>query len=179
MLAQAKSAKDKPIGEMPSYPIKISPEEVREYSKLTINYQNLRLKSGSTSLLPISCERGITGVLLIGDGTYRFAPQGGKVIEGRFKAAMLRFNPKDQAAIVSLDKGKKVTDRGTYEMSRHLLNDVFRHCWHQGMNALIPGERSIAAVLYSKEHGDLLISADEREAVAYSFTDRKMLYEKK
>jgi hypothetical protein len=34
-------------------------------------------------------------------------------------------------------------------------------------------------VLYSKEHGDLLISTDGRTATAYSFTDRKVLYEKK
>ena len=44
---------------------------------------------------------------------------------------------------------------------------------------LIPTKGAFAAVLYSQEHGDLLISDDERTAVAYSFSDRKPLYEKK
>jgi hypothetical protein len=38
---------------------------------------------------------------------------------------------------------------------------------------------AFAAVLYSKEHGDLLISDAGKEIVAFNFTERKALYERK
>jgi hypothetical protein len=38
---------------------------------------------------------------------------------------------------------------------------------------------AFAAVLYSKEHGDLLISDAGKEIVAFNFTSRKTLYERK
>jgi hypothetical protein len=98
---------------------------------------------------------------------------------------MLRLNPEEQAAIVPLEKGERVSDRGTWEMSRHLLQVVIRHCWQstkeggRRQEVLIPPKGAFAAVLYSKEHGDLLISGDERTSIAYNFTERKALYEKK
>jgi hypothetical protein len=178
-LGPAASAQNQPAGRMPSYPIEIAPEKVYEYRDLNIDVRDLRLDSHTVSVVPISCERGITGIVLIGNGTFRYTPEGRKPIEGQFRAAMLRFNPQDQASLISLDKGKKVTDRGAAEMSRHLLSVVFGHCWHSGRQALIPPKGSIAAVLYSKDHGDLLISDDQKTAIVYSFTERKTLYEKK
>ena len=44
---------------------------------------------------------------------------------------------------------------------------------------LIPSKGAFAAVLYSKEHGDLLISDAGKEIVAFNFTERKGLYERK
>ena len=92
---------------------------------------------------------------------------------------MPRFNPADQAAIISFDNGKKARDVGATEMSRHMLLTVLRHCYHRGTEVLIPSKGAIAAVLYSKEHGDLLISDAGKEIVAFNFTERKALYERK
>jgi hypothetical protein len=49
----------------------------------------------------------------------------------------------------------------------------------QSQEVLIPSKGAFAAVLYSREHGDLLISDAGKEVVAFSFTDRKALYERK
>ena len=58
-------------------------------------------------------------------------------------------------------------------MSRHLLSVIFRHCWQRGGNqALIPPKGSIAAVVYSKDHGDLLISDDGVAPAVYNFTEK-------
>jgi hypothetical protein len=92
---------------------------------------------------------------------------------------MLRFNPPDGDAILPAEGGTKVTDRGAHEMSRHLLNDAFHQCYHKGMDALLPPEGAIAAVLYSAEHGNLLITDTPGVAVAYNFTDRQRVYERK
>jgi len=48
--------------------------------------------------------------------------------------------------------------------------------WKQ---ALIPTKGSISAVLYSRDHGDLLISTDKQTAIVYNFTERKTLYQRK
>ena len=56
---------------------------------------------------------------------------------------------------------------------------VFGHCWHRGKEALIPPSGAISAVLYSKDHGDLIISDDKQTATVFNFTERKALYQKK
>jgi hypothetical protein len=178
-LGPAASAQNQPADRMPSYPIEIAPEKVYECRDLNIGVRDLRIDSNTVSVVPISCERGITGIVLIGKGTFRYTPEGRKPIEGQFCAAMLRFNPEDQTSIIPLEQGKKVTDRGAAEISRHLLSVVFGHCWHSGKQALIPPKGSISAVLYSKDHGDLLISDDKQTAIVFNFTERKTLYQKK
>lgn len=178
-------AQGKPGDPMVSYPFKIDPDDVYELPELTVDYRDFHLKSGPVAVLPISSEPGITGAMVVGRGTFRYMPEEGKVIEGQFHAAVLRFNPAEWAKIVSTEKGKKVSDRGITEMSRQMLQVAIRHCWQsnkQGgriQEVLIPPKGAFAAVLYSKEHGDLLISFDERTATAFNFTDRKHLYEKK
>jgi RNA polymerase sigma factor (sigma-70 family) len=168
-----------------SYPYTIEPDNVREYPELTVNFRDLQLTSGPVVFVPIDCARGTTGVMLIGDGTFRFAPEKDKAIEGRFRAVLLRFNPMDLAALVSLEKGKNVRDVGAVEMTRHMLQTVLRHSYQSSreggrrIEVLIPKKGALAAVLYSKEHGDLLISGNGREVVVFNFTEGKTLYERK
>jgi hypothetical protein len=164
-LTSTAMAQDGPIKPLPTFPIEVNSADVYEYPKLTIEFHGFHLEAGPVSVVPITCEPGITGAMLIGAGTFRYTPAEGRPIEGHFRSAMLRFNPVDQAKILPLDRGTRVTDRGIAEMSRQLLNYVFRHCWHGGMEALIPPEGILAAVLYSKEHGDLLISNIGKEVV--------------
>jgi RNA polymerase sigma factor (sigma-70 family) len=178
-------AEEEQADRVTSYPFTIDPEKVYELPALTVDYRDFHLKAGRVSVVPIDTERGITGAMVIGDGTFRYAPSADKVIEGHFRAAMLRFNPDERAAIVPLEKGQRVSDRATWEMSRHLLQVVIRHCWQSNRDhgriqeVLIPPKGAFAADVYSREHGDLLISFDERTATAYDFTERKALYEKK
>jgi hypothetical protein len=58
------------------------------------------------------------------------------------------------------------------------FDNVFRHCWHRGMDALIPDAGSLAANVYSTSQGDLLISTGPKSAVVHSFTDKATLYAK-
>jgi hypothetical protein len=184
-LAQA-AAKERQAEPLVSYPFRIDPENVYEFPKLGVYYRDFIMEAeGPTTVVPIVTERGVTGVMVIGNGVFRYTPEKDRRIEGRFRSAMLRMSPEEQAAIIPLDKGTKVSDRGAVEMGRHMLQVVIRHCWQstkdggRRQEVLIPPKGAFAAVLYSKEHGDLLISYDEHTATAYSFTDRKVLYEKK
>jgi RNA polymerase sigma factor (sigma-70 family) len=178
-LAPSVEAAAPDVDPMASYSYTIEPNRVHEYSELMVKFRDFQLTTGPVAVVPIDCERGTTGAVIIGAGKFQFMAEKGKSIEGAFRSVVLRFNPADQPAIISLNKGKKVTDIGAIEMCRHMLAAVLRHCYHRGNDVLIPAKGAIAAVLYSKDHGDLLISETGKEIVAYNFTNRKTIYQRK
>ena len=167
-----------PNQELDSYPIKLDTSHTREFSSLKIDFANVTLKGDSMIVVPILIQPGVTGAVLIGNGTYSFAPEAGKSFEGKFRAAMLRFNPNDQDAIIKLESGKLITDKGAGELARRIVEGTFRHCYHSGMEALIPPASAFAANLYAQE-GDLLISVDGKNAVDFNFSDRSQVYNTK
>jgi RNA polymerase sigma factor (sigma-70 family) len=175
------------IDPMTSYPFTLNPDNVREYPRLTVNVRDFELKTGPVTVVPIECERGTTGAMIIGNGTFSFTPGNDKdkAIRGSFRSVMLRFNPADQAATISLGATGKLRDVGAVELSRHILQTALRHCYQSSkdggrrIEVLVPAKGAFAAVLYSKEHGDLLISDAVKEVVAFNFTTRKTLYEQK
>jgi RNA polymerase sigma factor (sigma-70 family) len=184
-LAQA-AAKERQAEPLASYPFQIDPEKVYLVQKLVVHYGDFAMEcNGPTPVVPIVTERGVTGVMVMGSGVFRYTPEKSKEISGGFRSAMLRMNPEEQAEIIPLDKGTTFPDRGLVEMSRHILQVIIRHCWQstkdggRRQEVLIPPKGAFAAVLYDRTHGDLLISSDGHTATAYSFTDRKVLYEKK
>ncbi|HEY4232225.1 MAG TPA: hypothetical protein VGM76_02255 [Lacipirellulaceae bacterium] len=179
IFAAAAKADDTPTSTIPSYPITLSASEVREFPAIAIDFGNLKVAGDSFTVVPISTELGVTGAVLIGNGTYTYAPEAGKTFAGRFHTAMLRFNTKDADSILKLDSGKKVVDKGASELAQLVVAGAFGHCYHRGKDALIPPEHAIAADLYSQELGNILISADDKIALVHNFTTRATLYEKK
>lgn len=169
------SARDNPK----SYPITLKADDVHEFAELSVELNGLTLTGKNVVAIPIRCEVGITGAMLLGTGDFRFTPADGQEIKGVFRAAMLRFDPADQPKLLPLEQTKTMTDLAAREMSQHLLNNVFRHCWHSGNEALIPEAGSFVANVYSQTHGDLLISTGPKGNVAHNFTTRETIYEKK
>jgi hypothetical protein len=162
-----------------SFAITLKADDVHELAELKIEANGLTLTANNVLAVPIRCELGITGAMLLGDGKFAFTPKDGEAIKGQFRAAMLRFAPGDQENLMPLKTANVVTDRAAHEMSQHLLNNVFRHCWHSGMDALIPDAGSLVANVYSRTHGDLLISTGLGSSVVHSFSDGQTLYANK
>jgi len=162
-----------------SYPIRFAADDVHKIPKLAIAMNGLKLTGTDLLAVPIRCEVGITGAMLLGTGQYQYLPADGDAIQGEFRAAMLRFNPEDAHKLLPIDEDAAFTDRAAHEMGRHLLDNVFKHCWHSGSQALIPDAGSFVADVYSTTQGDLLISTGPTGSVVHSFTDRKTLYRKK
>ena len=162
-----------------AYPITLKADDVHEIAELSIESNGLTLTAKDVLAVPIRCELGVTGVMLLGTGEFHFSPADGDVIKGEFRAAMLRFNPADQETLLPLDKSTVITDHAAHEISRHLLNNVFRHCWHSDMEALIPDAGSFVANVYSKSHGDLLISTGPQTSAVHNFTTKETLYPRK
>jgi len=164
---------------LPSFPVALNPDDVREFAPLSVKANDLELTGVAISGIPMTCEPGITGMMLIGDGTFRFSPKDGEVIEGQFRGAMLRFNPKDQPTLLPLEKNPPVIDRAVHEMSSTLLPRTMRRCWHAGQDALIPDEGTLAVVVFSRKYGELLISTGPGGATVFNFTTRERLYDSK
>jgi hypothetical protein len=162
-----------------SYPITFQADDVHTIANLSIELNDLKLTGSNMIVIPIRCQPGITGAMLIGKGDYEFAPADGDAIKGVFRAAMLRLNPVDQPKLLPINDGEATTDYAVHEMGRHMLDNVFRHCWHSGMDALIPDAGSLVANVYSTTQGDLPISTGPTSSVVHSFTDKATLYTKK
>ena len=158
-----------------SYPITFAADDIHTIANLAIDTNGLKINGKSISLLPIRCEAGVTGAMIIGNGTYTYDSRDGEYqTSGKFRAAMLRFNPTDQESLVKLS-GDTTTDHAIHEMTKHMLDNVFRHCWHAGREALLPDKGSFVANVYSTTQGDLLISTGPVSNVVHSFTDNKTL----
>ena len=174
-IAAFSAAQDKPQ----AHPITLQADDVYEIPELTIESNGLTMTAKDILAVPIRCELGVTGAMLLGAGDFRFAPADHPEINGGFRAAMLRFNPADQPKLLPLNQENQIVDHAAHAMSQHLLNNVFRHCWHSGKDALIPETGSFAANVYSKTHGDLLISTGPKGAIVYNFTSREEIYSQK
>jgi hypothetical protein len=161
-----------------SYPITFEANDVHTVD-LAVEVNSLKLTGTDLIVIPLRIESGITGAMLIGNGEYVFSPEDGDEIKGKFRAAMLRFHPDDQAKFLTIDPQQATTDLAAHEMGRHMLDNVFRHCWHRGNEALIPTSGSFVANVYSTTQGDLLISTGQESSVVHSFTDKKTLYASK
>lgn len=179
VIVNASWGQDQSLEGVPSFPIKLEAEEVREVPELDMTLNGFHIESGPVLLVAISCEKGVTGAVVIGQGKFKYAPEGAEAIEGQFRSAMLRFNPNDKDSLLPPGGSVKVTDAGAVELSRHLLRTAFGRCWHRGPEALIPPTGTLTADLYSKEHGELLVATDKKSATVYNFTSNKKLFEKK
>jgi hypothetical protein len=92
-LISLQRAQDQPVEQMVSYPFTTDPDKVYEFPTLTVDYRDFHLKAGRVSVVPIAIERGSTGAMVIGDGTFRYTPEADKVIEGHFRAAPAPVQP--------------------------------------------------------------------------------------
>ena len=170
---------DKSLDTVPSYPITISAGEVREFSKLSIDIDKLKLQGDGIAVVPISIESGVTGVVLIGNGKYSNAPEDGTNLKGGSEQRCCDSIRRMRIRLLRLSNGKTEADKGAAELAEHIVAATFRHCYHRGMDALVPAEKAIAATLYSQEIGDVLISITDKDSVVYNFTNQAKLYKKK
>lgn len=171
-LAASAAAQEKPK----SYPISFKADDVHVIANFSTFSNGLLLTGENITVIPIRCDVGITGAMIFGNGQYSYAvPNGGDPQTGEFRAAMLRFNPKDQPELLPISEANATTDHAVHEMGRHMLDNVFRHCYHSGKKALLPDLGSLVANVYSTTQGDLLISTGPTANVVHSFTENKTL----
>ena len=88
---------------------------------------------------------------------------------------MIRCNPSDYSGMVAIKGSEELIDEDFYSMSLVLLKRIFRHCYHDGMDALIPAKGDFAVIFLSGKQGDILASYSPREKVVFSYSTNKKL----
>ena len=59
-----------------------------------------------------------------------------------------------------------------FNRSLTILKSTFKHCYHSGMDALIPEKDAYAINFFSPRIGEVLVSHDKKEIIYYNFTLR-------
>jgi hypothetical protein len=139
-------------------------------SSVTINSDDINLRCEGCKIYEIRSTSGVTGVFLVGDGTFKVP---GKDLGGQFNQCMVRFNPSKYAELVSIDKKQKMQDKNFKSDAETALAQVFLHCYNSGMDALIPDEASYACNFLTSKYGDLLVSHTPQKTTVYSYTLQK------
>ena len=59
--------------------------------------------------------------------------------------------------------------------SMQLLKNIFRHCYHFEMDAIIPENKIFAVIFFSPRIGEVFVSQDIKEIIYYNFKLRTKL----
>lgn len=115
--------------------------------------EELHLIFDDCKIFEIESESGVTGYFVLG---YGFIEIDNQNIKEGVTAAMIRLNPEDGKEWVSMVKPVQIDDIGFHRLSLSILNDVFRHCYHSGMDALIPEKGVYAVNFFGEKSGEYL-----------------------
>jgi Peptidase family M1 domain len=159
--------------------------------KVTVEDLDLTLPDGSVFVVEI--DQGITGLILIGNGTLRFRPTpqteqgqvkifcGSETLEARFDALFLRVNPSDvddlvdpsrlQSRPVDARELRRAQDIFRTESPKSFvldLGDLSRDAW-----SLLPGPGDVLAEIRTRRFDTLTYARSGSEAEDISLFDRR------
>ncbi len=160
---------------------------------LKISAEDLDLTLLEGSVFVIEIDQGITGLILLGNGTLRFRPApeteqgqvkifcGSETLEARFDALFLRVNPGDvddlvdrsrlQARPVDPRELRRAQDFFRTESPKSFvldLGDLSRDAW-----SLLPGPGDVLAEIHTRRFDTLTYARSGSEAEDISLFDRR------
>ena len=159
---------------------------------LVVTGEDLSLTLTEGSAFVAETENGVTGLVLLGDGIMRFAPQpeaergqveifsGREALEAEFEAAFIRLHPDAFRTRVSTGalRARRV-DRGTLDDAQDVfdefvplsftldLSDLSDRVW-----SLPPGRGDFLAEVHTKRHGTLTYAQSVRQPEDITLFDR-------
>jgi hypothetical protein len=138
--------------------------------EISVKTKKVELICKDCKYIEIKSVSGLTGIFITGKGTYS-VPE--KAISDNFFACMIRFNPSGKDNILKINGAKEYTDEQQLQASILQLRSVFKHCYHEGWNALIPGEKEYVVNFLGGAYKDLLVGDTKEKSIVYDFTKRK------
>jgi hypothetical protein len=159
-------SKDKPKGETVEW------QSPKMYSteSIVVKTEFAELSCKNCKYIEIKTESGLTGIFITGEGEYK-VPE--KNISDKFYSCMVRFNPADYGKIMQIEGIKKHMSEQDIQASVQQLKAVFKHCYHAGMNALIPPQGAYAMNFTGGNYKDLLVSTAPEKKVVFDFATAK------
>jgi len=141
------------------------------YKAKTFNFEtdSIHFVAKNCKILEIRTISGVTGYYLEGDASIQVAT---KNLNEKCKTAMFRFNPSDVDSLITIENLKETQDDNFVNSSLKVLRSTFRHCYHSGMDALIPDPGEYAVNFFSPKIGEVLVSQSKKEMIFYNFTLR-------
>jgi len=113
---------------------------------------------------------GVSGYLLLGQAAFSIPK---KKISGNSTAIMIRLNPKDSVNFLQIANPTTISDVGFVAFSLLILNNIFKRCYHSGMDALIPNKGEYAVDIFSDKDGDMLIAYADEKIKIFNVTKKK------
>ena len=143
--------------------------KIYKAKSFTFKSDSAVFETKNCKIFEIKTVSGITGYYVEGDANIQIKS---KDLNEKCTAAMFRFNPLDIDSLVQIKNMAEIQDDAFFNSSLKVLKSTFRHCYHSGMDAIIPDTESYAIDFFSKKIGEVLVSHDKKEIIYYNFTLR-------
>ena len=175
------------------YRLSLAPAKQFDARDLHIAAEDLELVLHTGSVFVVETDQGVTGLVLLGNGTMRFQPTpetekgqvrifcGADTIESRFGAAFLRINPYDFESRIDASRlSARGVDPGAWRRAADLLRDespksfsldladLSRETW-----SLLPSTGDFLAEVRTKRFDTLTYARSGAEAEDITVFDRK------
>ena len=118
----------------------------------------------------LESNSGVSGYFLLGQSTFSIPK---KKISGTSTAIMIRLNPKDSLSFLQITNPTEIEDEGFVAISLLILNNIFKRCYHSGMDALIPNKNEYTVDIFSDKDGDMLVAYADDKIQLFNVTKRK------
>jgi len=138
----------------------------------TFKTDSIDFVAKNCKIFEIRTISGVTGYYLEGDASIHIETK--KLFE-KCTAAMFRFNPLEVDSLIVIENLKEIQDEAFLDSALTVLKSTFRHCYHSGMDAIIPDNGKFAVNFFSPGIGEVLVGQDKGEMIYYNFTLRKKM----
>jgi hypothetical protein len=135
--------------------------------KITFHTGKIKMECTHCQYLEIKTQAGITGIFIQGAGHFEITE---KKISDNFSNCLVRFNPAEAGSSLTISGKTRINDKKFYIASMQVLNKDFRHCYHKGMNAIIPEPGEYALNFNTVKYGDFLASFNKEQNIFYNYT---------
>ena len=123
--------------------------------------------------IEIKSKSGISGIYVRGNGTVEILKE---KFSDKIDGCIIRFNPADMNKFITIKNKEKLADVKFKSMSEAVLENSFKHCYHNKMNAFIPAENDFALNLFTKNSGEILASYSKDKNIIFNFTEKKEMF---
>jgi hypothetical protein len=171
--------------EQSSYRWDMPVEEVAVFDGLTYTSDTITVTFGEGYCGPIVVQLpdeagqnqpAVTGLEVLAAGTVKVEQAGEVLFEDDIYGAMFRFHPDDYEALIVVEGREARPEAGLRKLLLHACAGSFRRFWHRGMEAFVPPQGTVAAYVYSAQHGGVMLYHNERELVGYSMDTQSDLF---
>jgi hypothetical protein len=138
-------------------------------NSFTFKSDSVVYEAKNCKIFEIRTVSGVTGYYIKGDGIIQVKT---KDLNEKCTAAMFRFNPLDIDSLIKMENVKVLEDDVFFKESITQLKTTFKHCYHSGMDAIIPDREVYAVDFISSRLGEILVSHDKKEMIYFNFTLR-------